>query len=88
MKLYIAHVGFYDDVIGMYELHSNIFVVAEDIQTAKEKVKKNDIFISKKMHIDAIQELHNIDGYEIRVVKNDCVSDNQIFDYDAIKRLT
>lgn len=87
MKLYIAHVGFYDDVIGMYELHSNIFVVAESIQSAKEKVKNKDIFISKKMHIDAIQELINIDGYEIKVVINDCVSDNQVFDYDAIKKL-
>lgn len=87
MKLYIAHVGFYDNEIGIYELHSNLFVVAEDIQTAKQKIKSKDIFIAKKMHIDGIQEILNIDGYDICVTKKSASSVNQVFGYDAIKSL-
>ena len=39
MKLFLIHVGFYDPEIikGLYEQHSNYFVVAEDIKEAKKK---------------------------------------------------
>lgn len=78
MKLYIAHVGFYDDQIGMYELHSNFFVVAEDIQSAKKKIREKEIFITKKMLID---------GLEIQVTKQENPCANLVFDYDAVKNL-
>ena len=87
MKLYMAHVGFYDDEIGIYELHSNIFVVAEDVQSAKQKIKNKDIFIAKKMHIDGIQEILNVDGYEINVVDKQDLIDNKTFSYDAVKNM-
>jgi hypothetical protein len=56
MKLFIVHVGFYDPEIGIYELHSNLLVVATDARTAKEIIKNKPLFINKKMHIDGIQD--------------------------------
>ena len=40
MKLFLIHVGFYDPDImdGLYEQHSNYFVVAEDIKDAKQSL--------------------------------------------------
>ena len=39
MKLFLIHVGFYDTEImeGIYEQHSNYFVVAQNITEAKKK---------------------------------------------------
>ena len=39
MKLFLIHVGFYDPEImeGLYEQHSNYFVVAQNIKEAKKK---------------------------------------------------
>ena len=72
MKLYLIHTGYYDKNIGegFYEQHTNIFIVAKDAYSAREKVKKNKEYISKKMHIDGIKEIHNIDGYDISLDKS------------------
>lgn len=32
MKLFLAHLGFYDERYGMYELHTNRHIVAKDIK--------------------------------------------------------
>tara|TARA_B100000315_G_C14093628_1_gene370370 strand:- start:64 stop:189 length:126 start_codon:yes stop_codon:yes gene_type:complete len=39
MKLFLIHVGFYDPEMigGLYEQHSNYFVVAQNITEAKKK---------------------------------------------------
>ena len=39
MKLFLIHVGIYDPEImgGLYEQHSNYFVVAKNIKEAKKK---------------------------------------------------
>jgi len=87
MKLYMIHVGFYDENIGIYELHSNIFVAAEDIQSAKQRVMKKDIFIEKKMHIDGILEIKNVDGYEVNLSKKESSDENPTYNYAAIKNL-
>lgn len=87
MKLYLAHVGFYDEAIGMYELHSNLFVVAEDVATAKQKIKNKNIFTEKKMHIDGIQEISNVDDYEICLIKQLNSNDNKVYGYDDVKKL-
>lgn len=72
MKLYFIHCGFYDEEIshGIYEFHINIPVLAPDVEEAKKKVRTTPHFKAKKMHIDGIQEITSVDGYQIILVKN------------------
>ena len=67
MTLYFIHCGFYDEEIsdGIYEFHVNIPVIAGSLDAAKIKVRQNPIFILKKMHIDGIQEIEQVEGYQI-----------------------
>lgn len=68
MKLFLVHTGFTDDIHGgVYEYHSNFFIVAKDASDAKAKVNLKSEFIQKKMHIDSIQELDMIDGYKVNM---------------------
>ena len=50
MKLYLIHTGYYDKSVGegFYEQHTNIFIVAKDPRSAREKVKKNKDYIDKR----------------------------------------
>ena len=70
-KLYLIHTGYYDKKTGdgFYEQHTNILIVAKDAYSAREKVKSNKDYMEKKMHIDGIKEIDNIDGYEIQLKK-------------------
>ena len=72
MKLYLIHTGYYDKSIGegFYEQHTNIFIVAKNAYEAREKAKQTKEYIDKKMHIDGIKEIENIDGYDIILKKN------------------
>ena len=72
MKLYLVHTGYYDKNIsdGFFEQHTNIFIAANTPYEAREKVKKNKEYIDKKMHIDGIKEIENIDGYDIELKNN------------------
>lgn len=67
MKLYLVHCGFYDEEIsnGLYESHTNVFVVAEDPVAARAKAKLRPEFKSKRMHVDGLQELTAVDGFRI-----------------------
>ena len=69
MKLYLIHTGYYDKNVGdgFYEQHTNILIVAKNAYSAREKVKKNQDYINKKMHIDGIKEIENVDGYDIKL---------------------
>ena len=69
MKLYLIHTGYYDknNGDGFYEQHSNIFIVAESVYAAREKVKKTKEYMDLKMHIDGIKEIENVDGYDIKL---------------------
>ena len=69
MKLYLIHTGYYDKNVGdgFYEQHTNILIVAKNAYSAREKVKKNQDYINKKMHIDWIKEIENVDGYDIKL---------------------
>ena len=87
MNLYIAHVGFYDDEMEIYELHSNLLVAASNVKTAKKNIKKKDIYVSKKMHIDGIIEILNVDGYDIKLKKSPSKIKNKKFSHDDIKML-
>ena len=72
MKLYLIHTGYYDQSVGdgFFEQHTNIFVVAENVYCAREKIKKNKEFVDKKMHIDGIKEIENVDGYVINILQS------------------
>lgn len=83
----MAHVGFYEQANGIYEIHSNIFVAAENIKDATKKIKNKTIFIEKNMHIDGIQELINIDGYDIILKRQSRDTTNPIYHYQDIKYL-
>ena len=87
MKLYLIHVGFYDPNImdGLYEQHANYFVVAENVKDAKKQAKQNSIYKKKKMHIDGIQELTIIDGYQIKLERNDSIDSTDSYSYDVVK---
>jgi hypothetical protein len=71
MKLYQIHCGFYDEEVsdGIYEFHVNIPIVAENTDEAKRKVRAVPSFVSKKMHIDGIQEIRSVDGFDIILLK-------------------
>ena len=89
MKLFLIHVGFYDPEVmeGLYEQHSNYFVVAQNIKEAKQKAQLNPIYKRKKMHIDGIQELNIVDGFRINLIpeinKNNAVT----YSYDEVKKI-
>lgn len=70
MKLYSVHCGFYDEELsdGIYEFHLNIPVVADSIESAKVKVRQNQNFKKKKMHIDGIEEITLVDGFRVSMV--------------------
>ena len=89
MKLYLVHAGFYNPKImdGLYEQHTNYFVVAKNVSAAKKKARQNLAFKKNKMHIDGIQELNIVDGYRIKLIKDDLPDDMVIYNYDDIKNI-
>ena len=70
-NLYLVHCGFYDPNIadGMYESHLNLFVVAGSFDEAKQKAKSNPDFKTRKMHIDGMQEIQKVDGYDFNLIR-------------------
>jgi hypothetical protein len=73
MKLFMVHCGFYDKEIseGFYESHTNFFVVAPDFKAARLQAKDHPDFKRKRMHIDGLQEVDAIQGYRIKVEKDE-----------------
>ena len=89
MKLYLIHSGYYDPKImnGLFEQHTNYFVVAENVKEAKKKARLNSTYKKKKMHIDGIQELNIIDGYHIKLVENNSADHMVSYGYEDVKKL-
>ncbi len=87
MQLFIIHVGYYDYDVGMYELHTQFLVPALSAAEAKAKAMAKDIFQAKKMHIDGIQEINQVEGYAITLQPTDNHSNNKIYSYNEIKEL-
>ena len=89
MQLYLIHAGYYDPEImeGLYEHHTNYFVVAKNVKDAKKKARLNATYKEKKMHIDGIQELNIIDGYSIKLVASNSTDNSVIYGYDKVKTL-
>ena len=71
MKLFLVHCGFYDSELcdGLYEGHVNFFVVAKDFDEARARAKEIPEFKKKRMHVDGLQEVVAVDGYEIAMAK-------------------
>ena len=63
-KLYLVHCGFYDLELchGIYESHVNFFVAADSFEDARVQVKTVPEFVSKKMHVDGLQEITAVMG--------------------------
>ncbi len=72
MKLYMIHCGFYDRDLceGIYESHVNLFVAAASFDSAKTRVRENLEFQKKKMHIDGMQEVALVSGFNIQLTEN------------------
>ena len=89
MKLYLIHAGFYDSELmgGLYEQHTNYFVVAENIHEAKQKAQNNMVYSKKKMHIDGIQEINVVDGYQIKLEADNSENDAVNYSYEDVKNL-
>lgn len=87
MKLFIIHVGYYDYEVGMYELHSQFLVPAVSAADAKALVLAKEVFMRKKMHIDGIQEINQVEGYSISLHFDENKIENKIYSYNEIKQL-
>ena len=71
MTLFLIHCGFYEEIGDhkIFEMHTNFFVVAENVLEARKKAKTNPEFIKRKMHIDGLMEIHCVDGYKLNLVE-------------------
>ena len=89
MKLYLIHAGYYDPEImkGLYEQHVNYFVAADNAKEAKTQISENPTFKHKKMHIDGIQELNSVDGYQVTLVKETGDNKSVSYRYEEVKKL-
>ena len=91
MKLFLIHAGFYDNDVssGFYESHTNYFVVADNIKSAKSKARSIKEFKDKKMHIDGIMEVNEVDGYNINLLPVDSKNESGVkkYGYDEVKKI-
>jgi len=89
MKLFMVHVGYYDKSVGegIYEIHLNHFVAAEDAKDAKNKAQNLKEFKDKSMHIDGIKELSTVDGYKVTLTGDPNPVSGQVLSYDESKEL-
>ena len=72
MKLFLEHCGFYDMQLceGIYESHVNLLVAAENFEQAKIRVRENPEFQKRKMHVDGIQQIALVNGYEVNLLRH------------------
>ena len=89
MKLFMVHVGFYDDEFGegIYESHINFFVAAGNAKSAKKKIMQMKKFRDKKMHIDGFKEISSVDGYEVNLIKSSEQKKSKVYSYTESKKL-
>ncbi len=77
MHLFLVHLGYYDDLsAGVFESHTNLFVVADDWEDARAKAKALPVVVEKRMHIDGLQKIEKVDGYRISLQEE--AGENQI----------
>lgn len=66
-KLFLVHLGYYDPELssGVYESHINLFFIGDSFENIREQVKANDFVQKHKMHIDGVQLIEKVEGYNI-----------------------
>ncbi|MDA9785543.1 DUF1543 domain-containing protein [Gammaproteobacteria bacterium] len=89
MKLFMVHVGFYDAEVGegIYESHMNFFVAASNAKSAKKKTFNLEQFKNKKMHIDGIKEISDVEGYKVILEKSSHKNKSKVYSYNESKKL-
>jgi hypothetical protein len=72
MKLFLVHCGFYDGEVfdGVYESHVNFFVAAESFDDARARARLNPTYQGKKMHVDGLQRVDAVDGFDVALTPN------------------
>jgi hypothetical protein len=76
LKLYLVHCGFYDSSVcdGLYESHANYFLVATSVEEARLKAKQLPEYQARRMHIDGVQEIQSVDGYDVQLQLNSALA--------------
>ena len=89
MKLFMVHVGFYDAEVGegIYESHMNFFIAASNAKSAKKKTFNLEQFKNKKMHIDGIKEISDVEGYKVILEKSHHKNKSKVYSYNESKKL-
>jgi len=85
----MVHVGFYDVEVGegIYESHMNFFVAASNAKSAKKKTFNLEQFKNKKMHIDGIKEISDVEGYKVILEKSSYKNKSKVYSYNESKKL-
>ena len=67
MKLFLVHCGFYDSSLnaGTVEGHTNFWVAAATASEARARAKGLAEFRRRKMHVDVVQEIRAVEGFEV-----------------------
>lgn len=72
MNLYLVQCGFYPIIPSLpvpikNESHVHLLTCAESPEQAIKNIRKHDLFQNKEFHahIDSIQIIHRVDGYNI-----------------------
>jgi len=89
MRLFMVHVGFYDAEVGegLYESHMNFFIAASNAKSAKKKAFNMEQFKAKKMHIDGIKEISDVEGYKVVLEKSTTKNQSKVYSYNESKKL-
>ncbi len=87
--LFLIHCGYYDTSLceGAFESHINFYIVAQNIEEAKEKAKSTPFFKERKMHIDGIQQLEAIDGFRIELKEDKKLNGESIIHQNNYRQL-
>jgi len=85
----MVHVGFYDAEVGegIYESHMNFFIAASNAKSAKTKTFNLEQFKNKKMHIDGIKEISDVEGYKVILEKSSYKNKSKVYSYNESKKL-
>ena len=85
----MVHVGFYDAEVGegIYESHMNFFIAASNAKSAKKKTFNLEQFKNKKMHIDGIKEISDVEGYKVILKKSSHKNKSKVYSYNESKKL-
>ncbi len=67
LSLYLVHCGFYDLEVcdGVYESHVCFMIAASSFEDARARVKLEEGFRRKKMHVDGMQQVSAVQGYRV-----------------------